>query len=77
MFAWTACNPDLLRPTCNSLLLCFGLFPTLYMKISCMKNSLEFLKTGLCNKIKKTNFAYAITHHRALQCFPINRQIVK
>ena len=44
-------------------------FRTPYMKITYMKNSLKFLKTVWCNKIKKTNFVNAINHHHVLQCF--------
>ena len=53
----------------DSLPLCFGYFPTSYMKNNCMKNSLNFLKTVWCNKIWKTTFVNAIIHHHVLQWF--------
>ena len=42
---------------------------TSYMKIICMKNSLKFSKTVSSNKIKKTNFVYAIIRRHVLQWF--------
>ena len=61
----------------DSLPLCFGHFPTSYMKIkiNCMKNSLKFSKTVWCNTFKKTNFMFTIIHHHVP--IHINRHIVK
>ena len=62
----------------DSLPLCFGHFPTSYMKNNCMENSLNFKKTVWCNKIWKTTFVKAIIHHHVLLWFfpiHINRML--
>ena len=59
---WRRSGSDLLQ-------LCFGHFPTSYMKINCTKNIQKFSKTVWCNEIKKTNFMYVIIHHHFLQWF--------
>ena len=44
----------------------FWTFPNLvHKKFNCMKNSLKLLKTVWYNKIKKTNFVYALIHHHS------------
>ena len=53
----------------DTLPLCFGQFPSPYMKISCMKNNLKLSKTFWCNKIGKINFVHVIIHHHVLQWF--------
>ena len=54
----------------------FGHFPTSYVKINSMKNSLKFSKTVWCNSIKKINFVYAIIHHVLQWFFPFILSVI-
>ena len=58
------------RNSGNDLLqLYLGHFQNSHIKIICMTNCPKFPKTVWCNKIKKTNFLYAIIYHHLMQWF--------